>query len=98
MANPYPGQPMYYNSQKSKVVAAVLAFFLGTWGIHNFYLGYNLKGFLQLGLTLLGYITAIILIGFVIMFVVLVWAFIEFILILIGGGSYSRDARRIPLN
>ena len=34
--------------QKSKLVAGLLAFFAGTMGIHNFYLGYTTKGIIQL--------------------------------------------------
>ena len=39
---------------KSKVVAALLAIFLGSFGIHSFYMGQKKKGFIQLGLSLLG--------------------------------------------
>ena len=38
-ANPY-----LYKAKKDKVVAAVLAFFLGGLGIHHFYLGNNERG------------------------------------------------------
>lgn len=57
------------NSSKSKVTAALLAFFLGCFGIHRFYLGYTLIGVIQL-LTAGGC-------G--------IWALIDFILILTGG-------------
>ncbi len=40
---------------KSQLIAAILAFFLGTLGIHNFYLGYKKKGMTQLLLSVLGY-------------------------------------------
>lgn len=39
---------------KSKIVAALLAFFLGNLGIHSFYMGNKKKGFIQLGLTIVG--------------------------------------------
>ena len=39
---------------KSKIVAALLAFFLGGFGVHSFYMGQKGKGFIQLGLTLAG--------------------------------------------
>jgi TM2 domain-containing membrane protein YozV len=62
---------------KSKVAAALLAFFLGCLGIHNFYLGYTGRGLAQLLLTVLtcgyGAIATVI------------WAFIEFVLILTGS-------------
>lgn len=34
---------------KSKVAAGLLGIFLGCYGVHNFYLGYMKKGFIQLG-------------------------------------------------
>ena len=37
--------------QKSKLVAALLAFFLGSLGIHDFYLGYNKNGIIKIVLT-----------------------------------------------
>ncbi|MEJ6550111.1 TM2 domain-containing protein [Corynebacterium sp. USCH3] len=92
------GAPVPAGTQKSKVVAAVLAFFLGTLGIHNFYLGYTSRAVCQLVLTIIGYVTAILLIGFLFLFCVGVWAFVEFIMILVGGGRYSHDARGLPLN
>lgn len=48
--SPCPAQVV---SEKSKVVAALLAFFLGALGAHNFYLGYSGRGTVQLLLTLL---------------------------------------------
>jgi TM2 domain-containing membrane protein YozV len=64
-------------SDKSKVTAALLAFFLGCLGVHRFYLGYTALGVIQL-LTLGG-------IG--------IWAFIDFIMILTGNlkDSEGRD-------
>ena len=37
--------------QKSRVVAIILAFFLGGLGIHKFYLGYTKEGIIQIVLT-----------------------------------------------
>lgn len=37
-------------SGKSRGLAAVLALFLGWFGVHNFYFGYKGKGFIQLAL------------------------------------------------
>lgn len=36
-------------SDKSKIAAGLLGIFLGCYGVHNFYLGYLKKGFIQLG-------------------------------------------------
>ena len=72
------------NGAKSKVCAALLAFFLGAFGIHNFYLGYIGRGVIQLLLVTVGWI---IIIG---PLVSVIWAFVEFILILTG--SINKDA------
>ncbi|MEG0323201.1 MAG: NINE protein [Raoultibacter sp.] len=63
--NPYgsvpPQQPNYYQqsyapivSSKDHVAAGLLAIFLGSLGIHKFYLGYNTAGFIMLAVTILG--------------------------------------------
>ena len=49
-------QPGYGYAQKSKIVAGLLGLFLGTLGVHNFYLGYTGKAVAQLLLTLIGWI------------------------------------------
>lgn len=74
---PMPQQVMVTSPPKSKVAAALLAFFLGSLGIHNFYLGHTGRGLAQLLITVftLGY--GVIVTG--------LWAFIEFILILTGS-------------
>ncbi len=45
----------YFGGSKSQVVAALLAFFLGTLGVHRFYLGHTGIGLTQLVLTLVGF-------------------------------------------
>lgn len=45
-------QPIAYS--KDHVAAGLLAIFLGSLGIHKFYLGYNTSGFVMLALTILG--------------------------------------------
>ena len=67
---------------KSKVAAALLAIFLGTLGIHNFYLGYTGRGLGQLFLTIFGWI---IIVG---PLASAIWALVDFILILT-----NKDAR-----
>lgn len=42
-----------YN-EKSKIAAGLLAIFLGSLGIHKFYLGYTMTGIIMLLITLLG--------------------------------------------
>ncbi len=72
---------------KSKVVAGLLAIFVGAFGVHNFYLGYTGKGIAQLLLTLLS--------CFVLSFISGIWAFIEGILILTG--EIKKDAYGVDL-
>ena len=43
-----------YVATKDHVAAGLLAIFLGSFGIHKFYLGYNTAGFIMLGVTILG--------------------------------------------
>lgn len=45
--------------RKSKIAAALLAFFLGGFGVHSFYMGQTGKGFAQLGGSVLGLILMI---------------------------------------
>ncbi len=76
---PMPGQPMPgmmapvgyagNKSDKQKIVAALLCWFLGGLGIHRFYLGYSAIGIIQL-LTFGGC-------G--------IWALVDLIMILTGG-------------
>lgn len=39
------------SEQKSKIAATLLAFFLGSFGIHDFYLGYTKNGIIKIILT-----------------------------------------------
>lgn len=90
---PYPAASPYAqfgdrpNSSRSKVAAALLAFFLGTLGVHNFYLGHTGRGIAQLLITVLS-------LGFLAPFTA-IWALIEFVLILTGSLT---DADGRPLS
>lgn len=98
---PYPGQPYAQVppgvEQKSKVLGGLLGLFLGGLGIHNFYLGYTGRGIAQLVLWLVSAATTFILIGFIGLLAVGIWAFVESIMIFMGAGPYDRDARGVPL-
>jgi len=50
--------------KKSKVVAGLLAIFLGSLGIHKFYLGYHSEGIVMLVMYLTGFFLAFGLVGF----------------------------------
>ena len=84
---PAYAQPVFATAPKQWIVAVLLAFFLGGFGGHNFYLGYTTKGIIQVILT-------ITVIGAPISGI---WAFIEFIMILARSGSYAYDAQGQPL-
>lgn len=91
-AQPAFGQPafaqgVYANPPKQWIIALLLAFFVGPLGIHNFYLGYNSRGLIQL-------LLSVIVIGLPI---TAIWAFIEFIMIIMRSGSYGCDATGQPL-
>lgn len=81
---------------KSKIVAGLLAFFFGTLGIHNFYLGYTSKAVTQLILALVGYpLIALFGLGLIIVIPLQIWAFIEMILILVGNIKVDGHGRRL---
>ena len=85
----YNSAPSATAEGKSKMAAGLLGIFLGTLGIHNFYLGYTGKAIVQL---LLGTVGAFIIIGPVISGI---WGFVEGILILTG--KISVDGKGVPL-
>ena len=80
------GQPVV-GAPKQWIVAVILAFFLGTLGVHNFYLGYTTKGIIQLVISLT--VVGLIVTG--------IWAFIDFIMLIMRSGSYACDAQGQPL-
>lgn len=69
---------------KSGVIYILLAWFLGTIGIHNFYAGYVARGMVQLFLTLLSPLFL-----FIPLIVTAVWAFAELLF-----QNKSRDGKR----
>lgn len=74
-------------SSKSKIVAGILGILLGTFGVHNFYLGYNGKAVTQLLITVLS--------CFILSWISSVWGFIEGIMIL--AGNIDKDANGCKL-
>lgn len=75
------------STTKSKIAAGLLGIFLGSLGIHNFYLGYTGKAVGQLLITILSCGILSIISG--------IWGLIEGIMILTG--SINTDAAGNPL-
>lgn len=69
-------------TNKSRIAAGILGILVGGLGIHNFYLGFNVRGAVQLVLTLLSCGLGS------------VWGFVEGILILVG--RINHDAQGLP--
>ena len=72
---------------KNKVVAGLLAIFLGGFGVHNFYLGYNGKAVAQLLITVLSCC--------LLSFISSIWGFIEGILILSGNIDVDANGNKL---
>lgn len=69
---------------KSKLVAGLLGIFLGGLGVHNFYLGFNKRGLIQLLVSVLTCGTFAIFME--------VWGLVEGIFYLMGKEGYTTDA------
>ena len=69
---------------RSKLVALLLWGFLGSLGVHNFYLGRTGIAITQLILTIVGYATCWFLVGFIPLAVVWVWLIVDLIMILMA--------------
>ena len=78
------------SESKSKLVAGLLALFIGTIGIHNFYLGYNNKGYIHIALCVGGLLTFGITI-----WVSSIWALVEAIQIFTSKNLV--DSKGVPL-
>lgn len=71
-------------STKSRMVSALLAFFLGQFGAHRFYTGKIGTAIVMLILAIIGYATMFIVVGFFFLAAVGIWNLIDFIMILVG--------------
>ncbi len=80
---------------KQKLVAGLLALFLGMYGVHNFYLGYITKGVIQVVGTVLSFILCFVLIGYISLFGIWIWVLVEAIMLFTG--HISVDGNGYPL-
>ncbi len=73
-------------SPKSRLATALLAWFLGVFGAHRFYLGKIGTAVVMLILSIIGWSTVWVFgIGLVFLIPVGIWAFIDFIIAIIGN-------------
>jgi TM2 domain-containing membrane protein YozV len=89
--DPLTGMPL---SDKSKVAAGLLQLFFGTLGVGRFYTGHIGIAVAQLVVTIVGWFTTILGVGFVLIAGVGIWALVDAIVLLAGR---STDARGLVL-
>lgn len=75
------------NVPKSKIAAGLLGIFLGSFGVHNFYLGYTSKAVAQLLITVLS--------CGILSFVSGIWALVEGIMILTGSINVDAEGNQL---
>ena len=80
-------------SDKKKIVAVLLSFFMGTLGIHRFYLGRAGSGAAMLVMSILGWLTTGIFVGFILVAIVGIWDVIDFFRILFNGMSDAQGRK-----
>ena len=80
-------------SSRNSIVAAVLAVFLGTLGVHNFYLGFTTRGVVQLLVSIIG---GIFTCGMATV-AIAVWGFVEGVLLLAASPSRMYDGHGVIL-
>lgn len=94
-----PYYPQQYNTppvgyaQKSRLAAGLLAIIVGVFGVHNFYLGFNTRGTIQLIVSLAG---GLLTCG-VATVAVVIWAFIEGVMLLSAQPSRMYDGNGVIL-
>jgi TM2 domain-containing membrane protein YozV len=79
---------------KELAVAYLLLFFFGTFGAHRFYLGRNGSAIAMLCLALLGGLTAIFFVGFLLLSALVVWWLVD---IFITPGMVREENHRAAL-
>ncbi len=72
-------------SPKSRLATTLLAWFLGQFGAHRFYLGKIGTAVIMLVLGIVGYATIWVIAGYVFLVAVWIWAFIDFLIAVTGN-------------
>jgi TM2 domain-containing membrane protein YozV len=80
---PRPGYPYGSATQNQDrwLIALLLCIFLGHLGIHRFYMGHTGAGVAILLLSVIGWVTACVAIGFLFLAVAWVWTIVDLVLI-----------------
>lgn len=81
-----PPQHIHHYSHKSRMIAVILGLLFGGIGLHNFYLGYSSKGFIQVCLFLGGLFT----LGLTTI-ISIIWGFVEVVFLLTGYTDRDGD-------
>lgn len=82
-------------SSKSRLATALLAWFLGTLGLHRFYIGKIGTGLAILILGVVGWATTWILgFGFIFITIAGIWVFVDFVVTVIGE---MKDSQGRPI-
>jgi len=90
---PVPRPPQAV-SPKSRTIATLLAFFLGVFGAHRFYLGHTTIAIIQLILGIVGIATSWLIVGLIPLAAVGIWALVDFIMLLAGS---MKDSAGLPV-
>ena len=78
------GKPMNPEQTVCKMAAGLLGIFLGSFGVHNFYLGYTSKAVIQLVCTIVGILLSCVGIGVFVVMGISIWGLVEGIMLLCG--------------
>jgi TM2 domain-containing membrane protein YozV len=77
-------------SPKSRLATTLLAFFLGMFGAHRFYIDKTGTAILMLALTSVGIHLCLVIVGIFVLIAVRIWSLIDFI-IAVTGSMRDRD-------
>lgn len=89
------GRPAAGTGAKSRIAAGLLGIFLGSLGIHNFYLGNTRTAVIQLVCTIVGMLLSCAGIGVLVVMGIYIWGLVEGIFILCG--RIDTDGQGNPL-